>query len=174
MSVRGSGPTAACFLAVLAAACGAAPALADSLTFKNQSAGRYHYGATATNNRWDPGDVIALTGLEQVTDANAPPGFSVAFSPYEVTWTCLQQTAGQLSLRIDSVAAAGDVSWDIQSPDPGSGTVTGPAYVPEPETIALFGGGLILLVGLAWRRKRLASRKEEPLAVRGPAPASTA
>jgi hypothetical protein len=61
---------------------------------------------------------------------------------------------GRCRYRAFSIAGEGDVSCSIVSGDPGSGTVTGAAYVPEPAAIALFSGGLIALAGCVWRRRR--------------------
>ena len=145
---------AAWLVATLAAGSAVAPVLGDTVLFSSQSPGVYDYRAQATDNRWDPGDTITLTGLDQITGATSPNKFTVAFTPFSVTWTCIQQASGQQNLRIDSLGAAGTVSWGIQSGDPGAGTVTGPAYVPEAASILMFCGGLILLGGAVARSRR--------------------
>jgi hypothetical protein len=123
----------------------------DTLTFIGRN-GDYRYRATSSDNGWDVGDTITLTGLEQVTDARAPGGFTVVFTPYTVTWTCIEARGGKPMLRVESIAGLGDAFYTIQSGDPGAGIIAGPAYVPEPMTLVLFSAGLLLLMA-AWRRR---------------------
>jgi hypothetical protein len=153
---------AASLLAVCLLAGGAAPLVCDSLSFVSHGNSRYQYKAEASDNRWDPGDIIVLSGLEQVTGAEGPKGFTVELSPYTVTWTCIELTHGKPHFDVYSVAAEGDSPYIIASSDPGSGSVTGPAYVPEPMTIALFGGGLLTLAAALRRRRSLAPHHGRP------------
>ncbi|MFQ5809634.1 MAG: PEP-CTERM sorting domain-containing protein [Armatimonadota bacterium] len=134
---------------------GVPPAFCDSLAFIGRTNGRYRYRAFSSDNGWDIGDSITLTGMEQITGASAPGSFVVSeVTPYTVTWTCISDRGGRPILNVFSIAGEGDIAYSIASGNPGSGTVTGPAYVPEPAAIALFSGGLIVLGGCVWRRRR--------------------
>ncbi len=144
----------AVLLVVIALIGEASPASSDTLTFLGLN-GRYRYRAISTDNGWDVGDTITLSGLQQITGASTPGGWTVAWTQYSVTWTCIQSKGGRPLLNVYSVALPGDSSYFIQSADPVAGTITGPAYVPEPTTIILFSAGLTLL-GTALRRRGLA------------------
>ena len=144
-------------LLVVFSVTGEAPrAFGDTLTFVGRNS-HYRYRATSTSNGWAVGDTITLSGLEQVTGANAPGGFTVVFTPYTVTWTCIAARGGKPMLFVESLAGQGDSSYTIQSANPGAGTIAGPAYVPEPVTLVLFSAGLMLLMA-AWRRRSPAAQ----------------
>ena len=145
---------AALILAVCVAGAAMGPALGDSINFLGAGGGTYWYLATSSDFGWEGGDVISLTGLEEVTGANQPFGFSVAYTPYSVAWTCTQPRFGLTAFSIQSVAESGQVPYSIASEDPSSGWIPGPAYAPEPTTVAMFCTGLAALAGVAWRRRR--------------------
>ena len=134
-----------------------APASADSIMFFGQNSGWYLYLGTATDSSWTIGDQVTLTGMDYVSDVLSPSSFSVTFDRFSATWTCIQATSGIQFFGVASSEAAGTIPWSITSNNSGSGNVTGPEYVPEPATMALFSGGL-LAVGIALRRRREASR----------------
>ena len=131
---------------------------ADSLSFLGQGAGTYWYLASATDFAWDPGDVVALTGMEQVTGGNAPAGFTIAYSPYSVTWTCTQATFGFPVFGVQSAAPPGTIAYSIESADPSAGFTPGPEYVPEPTTVGMFCTGLVALGAALWRRRATHAR----------------
>ncbi|MFQ5809633.1 MAG: PEP-CTERM sorting domain-containing protein [Armatimonadota bacterium] len=139
---------------VLLAATGVATA--DSLTFLTESNDLFLYMATPDDNNWTVGDTLTLTGLDKVTNVLTPSAFSVVFDRYNATWTCIQNTTGVQFFAVISVEPEGSVSWSIGSNNPASGTIEGPAYVPEPATTALFSAGL-LAIGAVMRRRRKAS-----------------
>ena len=157
MLTRDSRSVAALLFAACTAACTSTQALADSLSYIGKAGASYWYMASASDFVWQAGDFISLTGMEQVSGANEPSGFTVVYTPHTVQWTCVQQAFGPKFLRVDSAAAAGQVPYSIQSSHPGAGNVTGPEYVPEPATVCLFCGGLMVLAGLVWRRMRLST-----------------
>ena len=137
---------------------GTASVVADSLTFIGRTSDRYRYRAESSDNGWQVGDTIVLSGLEQVAGAEAPKGFKVdALTPYSVTWTCIEERPGRPHFEVYSVAAEGDVLYTITSSPPTTGTVTGPAYVPEPMTVLLFCSGLFTLAAAVRRRRSLAA-----------------
>jgi len=148
----------ATLLLVFTAAGGMAPALCDSITYVGSSPGRYRYRAMASDNRWDVGDIIRLEGVEQLTDVSVPGGFTVEYTAWGVTWTCIEARGGRPGLSLWSVAGAGQIAFSIESDSPASGTLTGPQYLPEPTTTIMFCGGLMALAAAVWRRSRLVRR----------------
>jgi len=150
---------AAIIFAVFTAACGLMPAACDSVTYVGHSPGRYWYFATASDRRWDVGDVIRLEGMEQVTDAGGwRGGLEVAYTAQSVTWTCTRARPGRMVLTLSSTALAGQIPFSIASNSPATGLTTGPQYLPEPTTTILFCGGLIALAALVGRRTRSRTR----------------
>jgi hypothetical protein len=150
-------------VAVCTTACAVAPALADTMTYVEYVGTNYKYKAEASDASWDVGDIIALSNLDGVTSASEPIGFTLSYTPYNVTWTCVEAIGGPKTVTVQSAVAPGEVTWTILSNDSGGGAITGPEYVPEPGTIALFCGGLVALGGAAWRRRRSASRAPQLL-----------
>ena len=130
-----------------------AVASADTVTFFAKSDDWYLYRADATNSTFEAGDTITLSGMDKVTNALTPSGFSVVFDRFTATWTALQDVTGVQFFGVLSTEVSGTIPWDVSSIDSGSGTVTGPEYVPEPASVVLFSAGLMAL-GLRARRRR--------------------
>ncbi len=126
---------------------------ADTVTFFAQSDDWYLYRGDSTDGTFETGDTITVSGMDLVTNVLTPSGFSVVFGPYAATWTALQDVSGVQFFGVLSTETAGSVPWTVTSDDSGSGTVTGPQFVPEPATIALFSMGLLTL-GVGARRRR--------------------
>lgn len=130
------------------------PALGDSLSFLGQGGGTYWYLAnTDSDFFWEAGDVVSLTGMSEVTGANEPFGFNVAYTPSSVTWTCTQQRLGLTFFNLQSITGPAPAPYSIASEDPSSGWVPGPAYTREPTTMVMFCAGLTALGAAAWRRR---------------------
>jgi hypothetical protein len=142
-------------VSLLVAGDAGAPASADTLSYLGQGGGTYWYLASATDDfTWNTGDVVSLTGMDNLTAANAPFGFSVAYTPWAATWTCTEDFAGVAVFTVDSAAIAGQVSYSIVSGSGSSGSIEGPEYTPEPTTVMMFSAGLFALVAVVWRRTR--------------------
>jgi hypothetical protein len=140
---------------VLAASMGVAGA--DTVTYFAESFDWFLYRGDATDGTFEAGDTITISGMDLVSNVLTPSGFSVVFGPYAATWTALQDVGGVQFFGVLSTEVAGTVPWTVTSGDSGSGTVTGPQYVPEPATLALFSVGLLAL-GVRARRRRASER----------------
>lgn len=130
---------------------------ADTVTYFGKLGDLYLYQASQDDGAWNVGDVVSLTGMDKLTSTLSPPGFGVAFNPYQAIWTCNQATNGDITFGVLSIEAAGSISWSIAANGGSSGSVTGPEYVPEPVTAILFSVGLLTL-GLSARRRRAAGQ----------------
>jgi len=140
-------------IAAAALTAGVTAAGADTVTYFGKLDNWYLYEASQDDGAWSVGDIVSLTDMDKVNTVMVPPGFSVAYSPYEATWTCAQATGGTVTFGVESVEAGGSISWSIAADGGSSGSVTGPQYVPEPVTAILFSVGLLTL-GVSARRRR--------------------
>jgi hypothetical protein len=138
----------------------------DSLVLISQSGGQYDYGIQLAPNHGlvlVPGDQVILTGLSGVTGASILPGLNICFSsatanPTSVAFVdtsspCVFDpvatgvTIGDLRV-LSAVLTTGPVNYQIQTGNEGtlSGTVPGPAAVPEPHARSLAAGGILALL----------------------------
>ncbi|MFQ6096083.1 MAG: PEP-CTERM sorting domain-containing protein [Armatimonadota bacterium] len=129
---------------------------ADSVSFVGHFGDTWVYVLTTTNAQTN--DTVVFTNLDGVTSATAPADWAVTHQDeFNVTYTYTASAdsgSTQYVFQFNSGAAEGTINWQVNTSNPGSGTATGPQYVPEPTTFAMMGAGLLGMLGLVRMRRK--------------------
>jgi hypothetical protein len=138
----------------------------DRLVLLSQNGGQYDYGIQLAPNHglvFTADDQIVLSGLAGVTGASVLPSLNLCFSAVTTTAASVTTISSRPcpvfdptptgviieALRVfSSVLTTAPVSYEIETGNEGtlSGTVAGPAIVPEPAVGLLTISGLIVFL----------------------------